>query len=390
MEMSKKAVKIRGVYSTALTRFLMDHEYTIVQPSIQIQERFRLSQKDMDRAGNRSADILIHDREDHQGVRIGADKKHAARIISLFRDHFLDMVVRPGEYGQGRRGRRNLEQAQRGKMGEVAERKTDEEVQEEGESKVQERVEKEAQEGVQEAMEIEVEFPGASKAHLDAIRARVIPTVKDHHHLKIIASSRVELAESQIQCFPSARAELEKKLREDVLLGPMRQGCLIGLVHVHPEGEELSLREGKILSLENGRLVILREFTGKDCRHGKDKNGQNGHYGRYDGLNLPIEEGDYGITEAVEHAWFLRHTYYSREGSVKGVYWNINTPIEFYPDHIRYLDLHIDVIQKPGFSPRLIDREKLDRAAAKGLISPELARQAYRVADSLLRMIARH
>jgi len=298
-------------------------------------------------------DILIRDREDHQGVRISGSTEYVASLISLFRDRFFDMAVHLGERVPGIW--ENPEEAK-------------------------------------EEIEIEVEFPAVSKRCLDAMRAEVVPTVKNHHRLKIISSSWVELVENQIQRFPSRKAELEKKLREDILLGPMKQGGFIGLIHVHPEGKEISLRGGRILSLENRRLVIRREFSGNTSQHSHHSHGgqyggqygQRSQYGRYDGLDLPIEEGDYGITEIIENKWFLKHTYYSREGSVKGTYWNINTPIEFYPDHIRYLDLHIDLVQRSGLPPRLIDQEKLELAVANGLINPDLAFRACDVADSLL------
>jgi hypothetical protein len=230
-----------------------------------------------------------------------------------------------------------------------------------------------------EQTEIEVEFPALSKARLDALRAGVVPTIKNHHRFKIISSSSVELIEEQIRQSPSRKAEMERKLRDDILLAPMKEEGFIGLVHVHPEGEEISLRGGRILFLENRRLVIKREFS--------ESKGNNhcSHYGSYDGLDLPIEEGDYGITEIMENKWFLKHTYYSREGSVKGMYWNINTPVEFYPDHVRYLDLHIDVVRRPGMQPRLIDQEKLRQAAGQGLINPDLAFRAFDIADFLLR-----
>lgn len=310
---------------------------------------------DRDRDMDIIEDILIRDREDHQGVRISGSTEYVASLISLFRNRFFDMAVHLGEGVPGIWG------------------KTEE---------------------AQEEIEIEVEFPAVSKGCLDALRAKVVPTVKNHHRLKIVSSSWVELVEKQIQRSPSRKAELEKKLREDILLGPMKQGGFIGLIHVHPEGKEISLRGGRILSLENRRLVIRRKFSGDNSQYShRGQHGQYGHqgqydqrgqYGRYDGLDLPIEEGDYGITEIIENKWFLKHTYYSREGLVKGTYWNINTPIEFYPDHIRYLDLHIDLVQRSGLPPQLIDQEKLERAVAKGLITPDLAFLARDVADSLL------
>ena len=125
--MPKKTVKIRGIYTTALTRLLLDHGYAIAQPSSQIQERFRLSERDMDtsmgtsmdtsigtsmgmvgmdedrdrgRNGDIIEDILIRDREDHQGVRISGSTEYVVGLISLFRNYFLDMVVRSGEFRQ--------------------------------------------------------------------------------------------------------------------------------------------------------------------------------------------------------------------------------------------------------------------------------------------------
>ncbi|MEW6381862.1 MAG: DUF402 domain-containing protein [bacterium] len=326
--MPAPSVKIRGFYSTALTRFLLDHGYKIARPSRQIQERFGFS-------GVKSpGDIKIRDREDHQGVLLSGDRELVVQLISLFRSHFLDMAVRPAGFGQ--------------RAGECP---------------------------IEAELEMEIEFPGASKAALDTLRDRVTPTVRNHHLLKIVSSLWVELAEEAIRSMPLLKAKLEEGLRETIVLSPLsRQKGLIGLIHVHPEGQEISLRGGKIISLENSHLVMRREFSEA--------------HGCYDGLGLPIEQGDYGITEVTENAWFLQHSYYAQDGSLKGTYWNINTPIEFYPDHIRYLDLHIDVVQKPGLVPQIVDREKLDRAVALGLISPELASRACEVASSLRKKLS--
>ena len=40
--------------------------------------------------------------------------------------------------------------------------------------------------------------------------------------------------------------------------------------------------------------------------------------GRYDGLDLPIERGDYGLTEVKEGSWIVKHSYYSMEKELKG------------------------------------------------------------------------
>ena len=68
---------------------------------------------------------------------------------------------------------------------------------------------------------------------------------------------------------------------------------------------------------------------------------------------------------------------------MRGEYWNINTPVEFYPEKIRYVDLHVDVVLKGGGRPEMIDRDQLERLVEKGYIKEELARKALQVAEGL-------
>ncbi len=56
-------LKIRGIYATALTRLLRDLGYVIADPSPEIQERIPLVLRP------EGPEILIQDREDHQGIR---------------------------------------------------------------------------------------------------------------------------------------------------------------------------------------------------------------------------------------------------------------------------------------------------------------------------------
>ena len=57
-------LKIRGIYTTALTKFLLDSGYEIADPSAEIQGRFGLRQT------RGLPKILIQDREDLQGIHI--------------------------------------------------------------------------------------------------------------------------------------------------------------------------------------------------------------------------------------------------------------------------------------------------------------------------------
>ncbi len=104
--------------------------------------------------------------------------------------------------------------------------------------------------------------------------------------------------------------------------------------------------------------------------------------GVYDGINERKEEGDYVITEAKEESWILKHSYFSKSGELKGELYNINTPIEFYPDKIRYIDLEVDVANK-SFA-KIIDVEKLEKALEEGFISKKLAEKALKIAEELI------
>ncbi len=94
--------------------------------------------------------------------------------------------------------------------------------------------------------------------------------------------------------------------------------------------------------------------------------------------------GDYGLTEAREGAWYVKNTYFSKEGKLKGEYYNVNTPVELYPFGARYIDLEIDVVRRAGERAFIVDREKLDLLAKEGKISRQLAEKAVEVADLLV------
>ncbi len=80
--------RVRGVYSTALTKFLLDHGFDIVQPSISVQERFGL------KASDESPDFDIYDRPDRQGVHALGKVEPLHAFISILRSLLDDVITR--------------------------------------------------------------------------------------------------------------------------------------------------------------------------------------------------------------------------------------------------------------------------------------------------------
>ncbi|MFN3476560.1 MAG: DUF402 domain-containing protein [Candidatus Methylomirabilales bacterium] len=202
------------------------------------------------------------------------------------------------------------------------------------------------------------EFPGASKARLDELRGEVVPTIRGHHQRKAGGSGTVvELAEMLMR----------RRLDPGVL---PKVGQELWIEHVKLDGSVIPLGKGKVIRTDpKAREIALR----REIKAG----------GTYDGLDIEKEAGDYAITTFREGAWSYRTSYYTRDRRLKGEYWNINTPMEIYPEKIRYVDLEIDVVKLPDGAVRIIDEEKLWQAVEKGLITEKLAQRARRIAEEL-------
>lgn len=314
-------LKIRGIYATALTKFFIEHNLTIVSPSRVVKERFKDYKKFQDHKIDFPHIVEITDLEDKQGILLRGEPVQRDFVLKLFRERFFDLICRMRSYGQ--------------------------------------------------FDFIEVEFPYLAKSALDELRSTVVPTVPNHHRLKIIASEYVDLMEKvQLTHHPEKRETVGKDLEKRLIWGQLEKGKEVAIEHVKLDGKVISLTEGEIIEINpvEKRLILQRRFKGG---------------GEYDGLDLPIRDGDYAITELREGEWFYRHIYYRQDSSLIGEYYNINTPIEFYPDKIRYHDIEVDVVRWPDGRVKIIDTKKIDRFLESHCISKELADRAIMIAEEI-------
>jgi len=81
-------VQVRGIYSTALTKLLLDNDFEIVQPSAKIKERFNLEEN------QESPDLVIYDRRDRQGVYARGKVEPLDIFCSILRSHLDDVIIR--------------------------------------------------------------------------------------------------------------------------------------------------------------------------------------------------------------------------------------------------------------------------------------------------------
>lgn len=210
-------------------------------------------------------------------------------------------------------------------------------------------------------------FGRDSRFQLDRIRRNVVPTLSGHHRIKTgshTASSAVDFAErlgTTVDAFPVGPV-LEQ-------FGP-HEGDHVGLSHGKPDGRCYSLGQAEIVDVdtESGTLTVEREIQSS---------------GTYDALGVTREPGDIATSRFREGRWWYPTSYRSSEGTLRGTYLNVNTPVELFPDTVRYVDLHMDVVKWPDGEVSVVDRDELAAAVDAGHVPDPLADRARGVAEQV-------
>jgi Ribonuclease G/E len=455
-------VRVRGIYSTALTNLLQAQNFSIVQPSRKIQERFGLA------ASFEPFDLEIKDNEEAQGIIAAGPSALTQKLERLFNETLPDVIthrikyplhsiywglvkstqrsgyvvdlggevgflphskearaVRPGEailvqvcdlaasgkhliltmelslpgqravlssQGAMRVSREIESEAERARLlntgrrylpsgwgviwrtaaYDCPERVLTEEIKKL--ASYVERLQDHPDDGIPGRLlsfeaTTQFEFPGGTKRQLDELRNAITPTLPGHHQYKAAGFfKRVDRDESRS---PEALTEpngAHHTNGHELEFPDVGQTLLIE--HIKPDGERIILGRGRVIASDakQKKIKLEREIRGE---------------GFYDGLSAVKALGDNALTEFCEGAWEYHTAYYSDKKSLKGIYANVNTPIEIYPDRVRYVDLEIDVTCDPRGTIQVLDQEKIDTALRSGYIGPSLAARAKQTAAHL-------
>lgn len=206
----------------------------------------------------------------------------------------------------------------------------------------------------------------------DEVRGEVCPTIPNHHRIKAIGSEA------------GTAVDFVEKLAVDQVVeevpfrvvgecfGP-KMGDTIRIYHGKPDGIWISLGSGQVVGSENSAgIEVQRSMSGG---------------GTYDALAVPIEDGDVARTNFVEGRRWYPTVYRDENGNRKGTYVNICTPIEIFPDAIRYIDLYVDVIKHADGRIERVDDDDLDAALDQDIVTEEEATQARSVAERIVAAI---
>jgi hypothetical protein len=149
--------------------------------------------------------------------------------------------------------------------------------------------------------------------------------------------------------------------------GP-REGDRVEIGHGKPDGRRLELGRATVTDVEpDGTVTLEREMSPG---------------GTYDGLGVERRAGDVATTTVTEGHWWYPTVYRSSEGERRGTYVNVCTPVEVFPEEVRYVDLHVDVVSHSDGTVERVDDDELDAAEAAGLVPAALAEKARTVASA--------
>jgi hypothetical protein len=310
------AVRVRGIYATALTAVLLDQGLAIAQPSVAIRERFAFAETPDE------GDVSVTDRRDRQGVLLRGAPEALTEVRAALESALPHALFAPSRGGDGG---------------------------------------------------LEAEFPATVKEALDRQRAAVLPTLPGHHRLKTIDADAVDTAETDLGADHTSGEALVKALFDELVSSHLRPRTPYEVDHVKA-GERVVQTRATIREHRRGTIELARQF-----RPG----------GRYDSLAEPILPGDTGTMTLTEGSWVVRRQYFRADGTLIGELHNINTPVELYADHARYVDLEVDVAVWPPHRVSVVDKAELDRKVAGRLIPEALAAEALRRAEELAAMLRR-
>ncbi len=211
-------------------------------------------------------------------------------------------------------------------------------------------------------------FGRESRFALDDHRAKVTATMAGHHRSKAAtgaASAAVDFVEAVCESAGGDEFPFDALTRQ---FGP-QEGESLAIGHGKPDGRRIELGPGTVTTrTADGKLTLEREL-------------QPG--GTYDAIGGEIRPGDVATTKFEEGRWWYPTVYRGADGTRRGTYVNICTPVEIFPDEVRYVDLHVDVIKGPDGAVEQVDEAELADAVSEGHVQPALAAKARGVADAV-------
>ncbi|XGI82863.1 DUF402 domain-containing protein [Halorutilales archaeon Cl-col2-1] len=210
-------------------------------------------------------------------------------------------------------------------------------------------------------------FGRDARSELDEIRHEVTTTTEGHHRIKAGSGD----ASAAVDFFEAVHGRHGEFPFEGVVeaFGPS-EGDEVNIVHGKPDGRRIELGDAEVVSVEyeEESIVVERRMSAR---------------GDYDELDVEKEKGDVAVTRFTEGSPYYTTVYTDEDGEEKGAYINISTEVEVFPDRVRYVDLHVDVVRRNDGKVETVDEPLLRESVEEGHVPEELAETAVDVAEEV-------
>ena len=210
-------------------------------------------------------------------------------------------------------------------------------------------------------------FGRESRFALDDDRRAVTPTMPGHHRIK----AGDERASAAVDFVEDLAPDLDGDFPFDVVtrqFGPQK-GDRVAIAHGKPDGRTISLGRGEVTDRDpEGTIRVEREMSPG---------------GTYDALGTKRRAGDVAVTKFTEGKWWYPTVYRGEDDELRGTYVNVCTPVEVFPNEVRYVDLHVDVVKHADGTVERVDDDELDAAVEAGDVPEKLAEKARDVASAV-------
>jgi Ribonuclease G/E len=219
-----------------------------------------------------------------------------------------------------------------------------------------------------------VMLPYGSKKRLDELRSLVVATMPSHHLIKSWGKKYAYAVDIVERLMTSLGTEVGVVASDVITKSMVKRGTKMAVEHVKPDGKAYELTPGVVedFDAETATVTLKRRFRGG---------------GVYDGLRIPKEQGDYGLSTYRLGSPISKTAYYDERGALKGIYVNISTPVEIAPKRVRYVDLEVDVVAKPSGEVRVLDLDKAKELVERGTITVKLYNAIIEVAERVKDML---
>ncbi|MDI9619598.1 MAG: DUF402 domain-containing protein [Candidatus Nezhaarchaeota archaeon] len=217
-------------------------------------------------------------------------------------------------------------------------------------------------------------LPYGSKRVLDGVRGLVTATMPGHHMIKSWGRKYAYAVDVVEGIMGILGVEVGVTASKIMICDAFKLGSRVAINHIKPAGTAYTLTPGTVKEFDKENMVVVlkREFKGG---------------GVFDGLQVPKESGDYGISTYRLGSSISKTEYFNEKGELKGVYVNISTPVEFAPKKINYVDLEVDVIAKPNGEVNVVDVDRAERLVKEGIISEALFKSVVKLAEDVAALL---